>query len=121
MNRQEMATADRLVEEIAAKSFVEGTVCKVTLKSRRQPMERNERNEALLETINRIYAETGLPQVTGSHSNGGSDAADMTCLGLPCLDSFGTEGGRIHRREEYAYLRSLKESAKRLAAVAYCL
>ncbi|MBQ8815557.1 MAG: M20/M25/M40 family metallo-hydrolase [Lachnospiraceae bacterium] len=121
MNHQQMAEADRLVEEVAGRSFVEGASCEVTLKSRRQPMERNERNEALLDAINRIYAKVGLPQMTGSHSNGGSDAADMTSRGLPCLDSFGTEGGKIHRREEYAYLRSLKESAKRLAAVAYYL
>jgi acetylornithine deacetylase/succinyl-diaminopimelate desuccinylase-like protein len=34
------------------------------------------------------------------------------------VDSIGAGGGSIHSPEEYAYLASLAESAKRIAAVA---
>lgn len=120
-SQQKMEEADRFVRMIADRSFVEGTSCKLTLKSRRPAMEISPENEELLHRVNQILSETGLTPVKGSHSNGGSDAADMTVYGLPCLDSLGIEGGNIHRREEYAYLRSLRESAKRLAVIAYWL
>ena len=35
------------------------------------------------------------------------------------MDGFGVISGRIHSKEEYAYLDSLKEAAKKLAVVGY--
>ena len=51
------------------------------------------------------------------NGNGGSDAADMTNYGIPCLDSFGVEGGGIHSKNEYGEIASLASSAKKIAAV----
>ena len=50
---------------------------------------------------------------------GGSDAAYTTQCGIPTLDSLGVEGGDIHAKEEFSYISSLKESAKRIAAICY--
>ncbi len=120
-NKQEMIEADDLVKAIAAKAFIEGTNCKVTLKSRRPAMERTEKNLALLNKINEIYLEEGIKVLGEIHRPGGSDAAEITEHGIPCLDGFGVEGGEIHSRDEWAYLSSLSEAAKRMAAVAYCI
>ena len=82
-------------------------------------MEKTERNLALLDRINEIYAEEGMMLLDAAHKPGGSDAADITAHGIPCLDGFGVSGGALHSRDEFAYLSSLTEAAKKLAAVAY--
>ena len=113
--------ADRLVEEITNKSFVEGTKCITRLASYRVAMERCDKNVALLDKINDIYKETGLPELSGRDVKSGSDASDLSAFGVPTLDSLGAEGLGIHSINEYARISSLAESAKRLASVAYCI
>lgn len=120
-NKQEMLEADALVKAIAAKTFIKDTSCKVTLKSHRPAMERTEKNLALLDKINGIFSEVGLATLEEHHSPGGADSAEVTEYGIPCLDSFGVEGGAVHSRNEWAYLSSLSEAAKKMAAVAYCI
>ena len=71
--------------------------------------------------VNAIYKENGLPELEEKIGLGGSDAAEVTAYGLPCLDTFGVQGGGYHDISEYAYLKSLAFSAKLLAAAAYCL
>ncbi len=112
---------ERIAKEIAERSFVEGTTCRLILKSWRYCMEKNDTNMSLLRKANAIYRENDLPILEPIETNGAADSADMTHLGIPCLDGFGAEGGKIHTREEFMYRRSLREAAKRLAAVAYCL
>ena len=113
----QMQIADAIIRQIAEKTFVEGTSCTWKLVSTRCAMERVERNVALLQKVNRALEQAGLPIVKESRSNGGSDAADMTSFGVPCIDSFGIEGGGIHSLAEWAWLASLKRTASRLAAV----
>ncbi len=78
-------------------------------------MKKSERNFLLLEKINSIYQKCRLPQLVERQSLGGSDAADVTCSGIPCIDSIGVEGDFIHTVREYARISSLAEAAKRLA------
>ena len=78
-----------------------------------------DRNLALLETINGIYAQVGLDALIGKKERGGSDTAYTTRAGIPCLDGFGVDGDGIHSVREYALLSSLVTSAKRQAAVAW--
>lgn len=118
---EQMEYAKQLVSEIAEKSFIEGTSCKLTLASYRVAMQHSDKNYELFEKINNIYAANGIPTLTAKKGNGGSDAADLSESGVPALDSFGVEGGMIHSIHEYAYLSSLAESAKRVASVAYCI
>ncbi len=118
---EELNIAKELVGKLAAESVIPGCICEVVQTSYRTAMVYEERNIRLLEWMNDIYALNGLPVLGASKSNGGSDAADVTEYGIPCIDSLGTEGGFIHSKDEFAWLRSLAEAAKRVAAVAYML
>ena len=71
-----------------------------------------------MKLANRIFEQTGLPTLRAAKRTGGSDAADVTVFGIPCLDSLGVTGGKIHSKDEFSNLESLRTSAKRLAAVA---
>lgn len=105
------------VEKLAATEHVKGCKCTVAHKGYRVMMESCERNRALLAEMNRIFEQTGIPCLKASKRTGGSDAADVTAFGIPCVDSLGVRGGNIHTANEYGYLESLRESARRVAAV----
>ena len=117
-NAELREAAKKLAKTVAETSYVEGSTCQLFQKSERVAMELVERNENLLAQMNAIYRESGLPELPMGKSNGGSDAADVTMAGVPCIDSIGAEGGEIHSLNEIAYLTSLAESAKRFAVVA---
>jgi acetylornithine deacetylase/succinyl-diaminopimelate desuccinylase-like protein len=68
--------------------------------------------------MNEIFGAEGLPTLEGEKRKGGSDAAYVTEAGIPCIDSLGVEGHKIHSPDEFALISSLAESAKRIAAVA---
>lgn len=107
--------------ELAATSTVEGTTAKWEILSIRDCMEKCDRNLKLYEKFNQICVENGLPAMEIRVNTGGSDAADMTTRGIPTVDSIGVVGDGTHSLRETAEIPSLAESAKRLAAVAYCL
>ena len=118
---EECALARERIDRIAHTSTVEGCTCTVEQMGYRPPMEPSVKNDRLVEQMNRIYDRWGLPLLRPSKSLGGSDAAYITELGVPCVDSLGTEGNYIHSTEEYMELRSLAESAKRIATVVVSL
>ncbi|MBQ9784465.1 MAG: M20/M25/M40 family metallo-hydrolase [Clostridia bacterium] len=115
----ERVEVERRVKEIAATSYLGGTTCKISPFSHRVAMEYNARNAALFDRICAIYDAVGLPHVEPALSTGGSDAADMTAYGIPVLDCFGVVGGKIHSKDEFAYVDSLAASAKMQAAAVY--
>lgn len=112
---------EKTVEELANTSFVEGTKCSYTLASSRVAMEKTQRNVELFNKVHDIHLENGLGDVTTIGLTGGTDAADITKMGIPCLDGFGLIGGKIHNLGEYAEIDSLAFAAKRMASVAYCI
>ena len=117
---EEMEEAEKRVIDIANKTFVEGTSCTVTKTVSRPAMEKSERNFMLLETLNGIYEKCGLSTLTARGSLGGSDAAEVTVAGIPCVDSIGVAGEHIHTPNEFARVSSLIEAARRIAtACAY--
>ena len=75
----------------------------------------------LLVRMNDIFKENGLPVLKARKSLGGSDAADVTEQGIPCVDSIGVEGDFIHTLREYAVIESLPDAAKRIVSVVYCI
>ncbi len=117
--REEMdAHARRIAETV----YVEGCTTTFTRPARgRIMMEKCERNLALYENLNAAFRKAGLPRLESSRRPGGSDAADITEAGIPCLDSLGVEGAKFHSPEEYALTDSLRTSAQRLAAAVYYL
>lgn len=117
--KEEMDKADSIIKTLEEKSFFEGSTCKASLISHRVPMELKTENLELLNKINRIFSENNMPVLQQSFRKGGSDAADMTAYGIPCLDSLGGEGGCIHSKSEFLYKKSIAEAAKRLSVIAY--
>lgn len=113
----ELEEIKQRIEEIASTSYIGGTTCKLSVKSERVSMEKNERNLELFYKIKEIFKKSGLPDVQATMGTGGSDAADMTSYGIPTVDNFGTVGGRIHSKNEWAYIDSLAHSAKMLSAI----
>lgn len=116
-NKDELSEVKEIAKKVADFSWVEGTTCELVLKSMRDAMELVDTNINLLEKANEIFELTNLPKLTSRSTGGGSDAAYTTQCGIPTLDSFGVECGNIHSKDEYALIPSLKESAKRIAAI----
>ncbi len=106
------------VQKLADTAFVPDCKCTVEEISFRVAMEESEKNIKLLQNMNTIFAANGLPCLAATKRAGGSDAADVTTFGIPCVDSIGVSGGKIHSPEEYATLSSLKDAANRLCALA---
>ncbi len=115
---EQLAWVRTHVKEIVGRVYVPG--CKTTVNdpAGRVAMEYTERNAALLARMNEIFAENGLSELVASKHNGASDAADVTAAGAACIDSLGVRGGKIHSPDEFAYIDSLAECAKRLAVIA---
>lgn len=109
------------VEKLAGTVHVPGTHCSVKETSHRVAMEKTEANLNLLARANEIFAENGLPTLVPRALRGGSDGSDVTAHGIPCMDSQGVVGGGTHSVNEFAYLYSLADSAKRAAAIVFCI
>ena len=116
-NSDELLEVKRIAQKVADFSWVEGTTCTLVLQSIRDAMELVDKNVSLLEKVNKIFKLTNLPELSARSTGGGSDAAYTTQCGIPTLDSLGVECGNIHSKDEYALIPSLKEAAKRIAAI----
>ena len=118
---EDRARAIEMVERVANTSYTGDTTCTLTKASERIAMEMADRNVALLNKINAIYARLGMLTYNIGGSLGGSDAAYTTSAGIPTIDSIGVKGYAIHTLQERGYIPSLVTSAKRLAMAAYGL
>ena len=112
---EELNEITKFCSDLAEKVYVKG--CKTTAERTgfRIAMEDSDKNRALLQKMNEIYAKNGMQELKATKKLGGSDAADVTAYGLPCVECLGVVGGRIHSPDEYAELKSLTYSAKLLA------
>ena len=108
---------DEFMHTLALKEHVKGCKCKVEIATTRLAMEYSERNIKFLEKINSILEKEGIPPMKGAIRKGGSDAAEITASGIPCIDSIGVSGGGIHSSREFANIDSLKFSARRIVAI----
>ncbi len=117
----EKDTIMKIAEEIATTSFVEGSQCSYELESSRCPMEKTPQNVELFEKIRKIYLDNGFGDIEMVASSGGADTADLTQMGITCLDNFGIRGGNIHSIDEFAYIKHLTLSAKKLALISCCI
>ena len=116
-NKEQLAFVRQHVKQIASTVHVQGCTCEVNDPAGRVAMEYTEKNAALLARMNEIFEECGFSTLLAAKRTGASDAADLTDAGAACIDSLGVQGGKIHSPAEFAYIESLRESAKRLAAV----
>jgi glutamate carboxypeptidase len=120
LNVEQLEWVKEYAKKIADTVYVEGCSCELVQSSFRICMEQNQRNVDLLEKMNCIWESNGLPRLVGKRHNGGSDAADVSAYGIPCIDCFGTSGGGIHSPNEFARISSLAESARRISSIIYC-
>ena len=118
---KELEKVRQIVKKVAETSKISGCTCEAEEVSYRPAMVKCEKNSELLCTMNKIYEENEMPVLSGRNCPSGSDAAYITECGIPCVDNIGTKGGNIHSINEYIELKSLAESAKRIAAVIYCI
>lgn len=109
-------TVEKL-QKIADTVFINGCSCEMTLTNLRPTMEPNEKNIALHNKTNEIFRRCGLSELEIGKRNGGSDAADLSAYGIPCMDSIGAGGEEGHTVFEYGKIDSLSESAKRIACI----
>lgn len=105
------------LQQVADKSFVEGSACQLTLVSMRVAMPKYAPNDELVEKMNAIFEKTGLPVLTPTAVPGGSDCSDLVTRGITGVDSLGIEGADSHSLKEKAELASLLRCGKRMAAV----
>ena len=115
--QEQLSKIQTFVKEIEKTVYVNGTKTQIEEFGSRPAMEYVERNVNLLNSINEIFENNGLTKLEPYQALGGSDAAQVTNAGIPCLDNLGAIGGNIHSPNEYAIKVSLKEYAKRLAVI----
>lgn len=120
-DEEHLEQAKKLLETVANTEYIPG--CSSTYKriSYRVSMPVVQRNLDLLDRVNQILSDAGMNAMQPIALGGGSDAADVTAAGIPCLDGMGPKGGGVHSRNEFAYLASLPEAAKRVATILYSL
>ena len=109
--------ADEKFEKILAKSYVEGTSAHAELIGRRLPLEPDEKNLKLVDTINEICEKVGIEPFGTVESAGGADSAYPSLAGIPTVDSIGIEGEGCHTLNEKARISSMAEMAKVAAAI----
>lgn len=118
---EQLEIARKLLETVANAEYIPGCSSTFERISYRVSMPVVQRNLDLLDRVNQILTDAGMNAMQPISLGGGSDAADVTAAGIPCLDGMGPKGGGIHSRSEFAYLASLPEAAKRVATILYNL
>ncbi len=116
---EQLEQINTALHQIADTSYIGGTTCTVELVSMRPSMELTDADLELFNHMNTIYRTCGLPELEIGTSFGGSDAANVSACGVKTIDSIGCEGKYIHTTQEFAYVRSLKEAAQRIAALVW--
>jgi len=106
------------VKNIAETVHVPGCTCELKQESFRVAMEYHERNVELLGRLNDIFVDCGMHALAIHKGTGGSDAADVTAYGIPCVENLGVTGSGIHSIHETADIPSLAQSAKWIVAAA---
>lgn len=116
---QEFEKIKQIMENLA--KTPENPRCEISYEiiGTRLAMELVDRNLKLLDKANSIFRKCGLSELKAGKGNGGSDAADITAYGIPCLDSLSASGGDVHSLGEFGNIESLREASKRLAALIY--
>lgn len=113
----DLERAKQKIAEVARTVYVPGCSSTYELVSYRVGMPILQRNLDLLDKINAILSEEGMPTLAAKQRYSGSDAADVTAAGIPCLDSMGPRGGGAHSKKEFAYLKTLAESVKQITVI----
>ena len=115
-NMEQKKQADEKFKRIVETSYVAGTCSTAEMISKRLPMEPDEKNKKLVQTINEICESVGLEPFDACETAGGADSAYPSLAGIPTVDAMGLDGMDLHTANERARISSLREMAKVIAA-----
>lgn len=105
-----LAAADEVkkqINDICAKTFIDGTTTKVEILDTLKSFETNEKVEKFFHFIQDVAGKT-KHEVPGSvYLGGSSDAAYVGIAGTPAICSIGVLGQWNHTQEEYAVVQSM--------------
>ena len=106
----------RKIKEICEKTFIEGTETKAEFVSCIPAFEDRRENRELLAYVNRTAEKMGYEPMGAVFLGGNSDASFLAIAGVPTVCSFGVKGTGAHTKKECAFVPSLFERAKLIAA-----
>jgi len=112
----DMQRAEETVANIAFASYIGDTRTTLTCLSKRPPMEKNERTEALFERLLAVCHKYDLGSLTPIASGGGSDSCYTQAAGIPSICGMGGSGAFCHTNREYILTASVPLRAKILTA-----
>lgn len=119
------AAADEAIsflKAVAAKTYIEGTSSEFEVIGEiAPPMEDTKANYDLFEIYKEASKTVNATEATPFFSGGGSDSIFTSMVGIPSICAVGIRGENNHALTERAYLPSLKERAKVLAALIFKL
>lgn len=107
---------ERQLQEIAAKTYIDGTRTVLSGGIGFMPMETTPAVLKLFEVVAAVSLENGFGTLTSMSSGGASDSANSVLAGVPTVCSMGVKGENNHSPKEYALVESLYERAKLAAA-----
>lgn len=113
----EMDKVSKEIEEIAKKTYVEGTT---TLCEFVNVMAAYETTDGVIDFfnyVNKTSKEFGFGEMEGVRLGGSSDASYITKAGTPVICSFGVRGAWNHTTREYALVETLFERAKLISTI----
>ncbi|HWR39957.1 MAG TPA: M20 family metallopeptidase [Patescibacteria group bacterium] len=105
----------RQLQEIAERTYVEGTTTVLTPGASFKPMETTSGVERLFQLVKETYVELGFGTPYPKKVGGGSDSAYTVLAGVPTVCAMGVKGARNHAPDEYAVVETLFERSKLLA------
>lgn len=114
---EEMQKVKKQIEEIAAKTYIDGTTTTMEYQMEMLPFECTEGVMKLYHMVHDICVEDGFGDFPLKHIGGSSDAAYAVIAGVPSLCSCGIQDEWNHTTKEYAILESLYTRTKQWADV----
>ncbi len=96
------------VDQISKKQLVADTKVKFNLFKGRPPFAKNDKTDALVAYLQKIYAEELGLKLGIEGSGGGSDANYAAIVGSIAVDGLGIVGGGDHTPDEYIELKSIE-------------
>jgi glutamate carboxypeptidase len=116
METEQFDWVNRKIDEIAARTIVEGTATTCVRGAGIAPMSRTPGNEKLFGLVRRVSEDLGFAEPSAIVSGGGSDSSYSVKMGVPTIDQMGAKGQWNHSDREYAVVETLFERAKLAAA-----
>lgn len=115
---EEVNRVTAAIEEIAARTYIEGTTAKVSYPPEIAPIFTDTQEVMeLYNYMNNTAKECGLREIGYMKTGGGSDAQFIAGAGIPVICGMGVMGEFNHSTREYALTESLYERTKLLTAL----